>query len=184
MPRVDVLHDRWPEDYCQVLVIGYPWVHRHCDGEPPNSIGCLYWQRSSSRSQDNATTSKSLASTERGPCLVLNCRPRKGYGMALTHNQLINCCYMPRCCGFFTTTSEEWASMERQQFLHLNPRHSKCCASPWSHNQGIGRLYWPICYWQYRYHLLNLTINRASTIVLSCILDNFRAMEWHSSIIN
>jgi hypothetical protein len=51
-----------------------------------------------------------------------------------------------------------------------------------SHNGSIGRLYGQKGQQPWRYHLLTISVNGASTI-WSCIMDNSRAVQRHTPII-
>jgi len=62
-------------------------------------------------------------------------------------------------------TTQKWALMEYQQFLEMHPGWSKGYATVSTHNYSPGRLYGQKCYGWFRYHLLKICFNRASTIV-------------------
>ena len=63
-----------------------------------------------------------------------------------------------------STTFEKWASTESQQFLVLHLAYWKGCVSALIRNWSIGCLYRQKCYWHYRYCLLNINVNRTSTV--------------------
>jgi len=62
------------------------------------------------------------------------------------------------------STTSKWASTERLRFLAMHLGESKRYATAPTHNHSPSRLYGQKCYGRYRYHLLKMSVNGASTI--------------------
>lgn len=65
------------------------------------------------------------------------------------------------------------ASMVSQLFLCLNCKLSNCCMTTFSYNMSVAGPYGQKLFWQYRYHLLNISVNGHSMMFLraSWIID-------------
>ena len=62
------------------------------------------------------------------------------------------------------TTAWKWESTDQERFLVLHHGYSMGWATGFTHTQNFGRLYGQNWLWQYRYRLLKMSVNGASTV--------------------
>jgi len=106
------------------------------------------------------------ASTDHQRFQALHLRKSRVYVTTLIHNRTVGPLSRQKCLQQDRYHVSKWASTECQRLWILHLVWSNGNGTHITHNEPIGGLDWQQCKWQYRVPLLQLSIHRASIVLV------------------